>query len=99
MRWLPSTRTRYLILGLSFLALIELIDALARAMASYPGLGLAVTLWACFAVVYSWLLLEPIIDAAMVLRKVQDQPVLDRVQRIADKVAANGQMPAAKFCV
>lgn len=99
MRWLPSTTTRYMVLGMSLMVLLAVLDGLARSVANYEGVGMAVTLWACFGVVYAWLLLEPMIDSAMVLHKIEHGEMVDRVRCLATSVARDGNMPLPKFCV
>ena len=52
---LPSTRTRYLLLFICLVAVVALVEALAKADAGWGNSGFAVTLWACFGVAYGWL--------------------------------------------
>ncbi len=92
MRWLPSSKTRYFVLGLALLALLAILDSLARALIGFGGPGFAVTLWACFATVYAWLLLEPLVSSLMLLSNVRDPLVLDRLDAMAKHVAAQGKM-------
>lgn len=99
MSWLPSTTARYLVLAVSFLAVLAALDGLVRAVDPRQGLGLAVTLWVCFGTVYGWLLIEPIVDARMVLRKVKDEAVLSKLGAIVDEVAERAQISPPQFVV
>lgn len=99
MHWLPSTRTRYILLFTTLMAVVTLIDELAKAVASFGSVGFAVTLWACFGVAYGWLLIEPMIDRAMILRKMQKNYVTDRINRLGREVALEFDIPTPKFCV
>jgi Zn-dependent protease with chaperone function len=99
MKWLPSTRTRYLLLGVSFLAVLALLDGVAKAVVNFGGFGFAVTVWVCFGAAYAWLLVEPIVDAALVLRKGQDKAILERVDRIGRSVALECKVATQRFVV
>lgn len=99
MRWLPSTKTRYLLLAVSLLALLAVLDAMARAVAGFEGLGLALIVWACFGVVYGWIALEPAIHTRMLVGRVETGSLVDRVNRIAAEVARNCGTPAPAVCL
>lgn len=99
MRWLPSSTSRYLILGVSLLAVLAVMDSLVRTVVTFGSFGFALTLWACFGVVYAWLLLEPMVSAAMVLRKVRDQDVLDRITCLVEQVSKGCGILTPNICV
>ncbi len=98
MELLPSRRTRYVLLFVSLLALVALIEALAKAVAGYGGLGFAVTLWACFGFAYAWLLLEPIVRPLLLMRRTVNGSE-QRVRHIATGVAADGAVDMPMFYV
>lgn len=97
MNWLPSTRSRYLILGASLLALLGVLDSIARSFTEFDGIGFAVTLWSCFAAVYGWLLLEPMIDSALLIKKIEKAPEMTRLIRLANDIAARTGMRVPNF--
>ena len=99
MEFLPSPRTRYLLLFVSLLSMVALIDALAKAVAGYGGIGFAVTLWACFGAAYGWLLVEPMIRALLLKRKMVDIDRQRRVQCIGERIARDSGMPYPRFYV
>lgn len=99
MELLPSRRTRYLLLFVSLLAMVGLIEALAKAVAGYGGLGFAVTLWACFGAAYAWLLLEPMIRPLLLMRKAVHDSSERRVREIGAGVAKESGTANPKFYV
>lgn len=99
MELLPSRRTRYLLLFVSLLAMVGLIEALAKAVAGYGGLGFAVTLWACFGLAYAWLLIEPVIRPLLLMRRTVHDSSERRVRRIGAGVATDSGTTTPKFYV
>lgn len=99
MNWLPSSKSRYFFLGASLLAVVALIDGLCQALRGLGGFGFMVVLWACFATAAAWLYLEPIIDRALLLRKINDPVQTARINRIAQEVADQFQIPCPQLCV
>ena len=105
MRWLPSTRMRYFWLGVAVLAIVGILDALEKSLAGQGVVGRLVVVLACFAVVYGWFLVEPLIDEALVSAKTRTSVGAggDQVQleRILAEVARNAGMhvPRILRCV
>lgn len=99
MELLPSRRTRYLLLFVSLLAMVGLIEALAKAVAGYGGLGFAVTLWACFGAAYAWLLLEPMVRPMLLMRRAVHDDREWRVREIGVGMAQDSGTENPKFYV
>jgi Zn-dependent protease with chaperone function len=98
--WLPSTKTRYLVLGVSLLAVLAVLDALTTALAGLEALGLALLASACFAVVFGWLLVEPTVHTAMLVGKIEGGADVARVNLAAATVAVGaGLRQAPRVCV
>lgn len=96
---LPSTRTRYVLLFICLLAVVALVEALAKAVAGWGNFGFAVTLWACFGVAYGWLLIEPMVRALLLKRKVAGAGRQHRVRRIGAAVAKGSGVAFPRFYV
>lgn len=99
MELLPSRRTRYLLLFVSLLAMVGMIEALAKAVAGYGGLGFVVTLWACFGAAYAWLLIEPMIRPLLLMRRAVHDSSERRVRQIGADVASDAGTMNPKFYV
>lgn len=99
MGWLPSTKTRYLMLAVSLLSLLAILDALAREVAGMQGVGFAIVVWSSFGAVFAWIALEPAIHTAMLVGKVRLGPVVDKVARISEGVARHAGAPAPAVCL
>ncbi|NHZ99041.1 M48 family metalloprotease [Massilia sp. CCM 8734] len=99
MELLPSRITRYLLLFVSLLAIVELIESLAKAVAGYGGFGFAVTLWACFGAAYGWLLVEPMIRPLLLMRRTVRGSSERRVRRIGAGIARDSGTANPKFYV
>lgn len=100
MDWLPSTKTRYLLLASGLLIGLALLDAIARSVHVLQGAGFAVLLWSCFGAALGWLLLEPLVQTAMVVGKLQpEEPMVEKVKKIAEEVCALGKRKAPDICV
>lgn len=96
---LPSTGTRYLLLFICLLAMITLVEALAKAVAGWGKLGFALTLWVCFGVAYGWLLIEPMVRTLLLRRKVAVAGRQHRVGRIGAAVAKGSGVAFPRFYV
>lgn len=99
MELLPSTRTRYVLLFICLLAVVALVEALAKAVAGWGTFGFAVTLWACFGVAYGWLLIEPMARALLLKRKVAGAGRQIRVRRIGAAIAKSSGVAFPRFYV
>ncbi len=71
----------YTLFFISLLTLIALLLNLAQTVAGYGGLGMAATMWACFGAVYALLLVEPMVRAALLIRR---EPDVERTRRVED---------------
>lgn len=96
---LPSTRTRYLLLFICLVAVVALVEALAKAVAGWGNSGFAVTLWACFGVAYGWLLIEPMVRALLLKRMVAGAGRQHRVRRIGAALARVSGIAVPRFYV
>ena len=99
MRWLPSTRTRYLLLFVSLLSVVTLVEGIAKFLVDFGGLGVALALWLCFGTCYAWLLVEPIVDAGLVFQREYDQDILERIRFIGTKLSEECGIKAPTFMV
>jgi len=99
MELLPSKRTRYVLLFVCLLSMVSLIEALAKAVSDYGGLGFAVTLWACFGAAYGWLLVEPMIRALLLMRRTVHDGSERRVELIGASVALESGTAFPRFYV
>ena len=88
-----------MLLFVGLLSMVALIEALAKAVAGYGGLGFAVTLWACFAAAYGWLLIEPMIRALLLMRRAVHDSSAWRVRRIGAEVAMSSGTRRPRFYV
>ena len=69
-----SKRSKYIVLGLCALTVLGLVDGLVRMLVNWGGIGFAVSVWACYGVVFAWLLVEPMVSA-LVLSPMSDESV------------------------
>jgi Zn-dependent protease with chaperone function len=99
MNLLPSVRTRYVLLFVCLLAVVALVEALAKAVVSWGDFGFAVTLWACFGVAYAWLLIEPSVRGLILKQRVAAGRKQHRVRRIGAEIAAKGGVHPPRFYV
>lgn len=99
MNYLPSTRTRYVLLFICLLAMVSLIEALADSVAGWGNVGFAVTLWACFGAAYGWLLVEPTVRSLLVKRKVSVNGRQHRVRRIGAGLSQSSGVDFPRFYV
>lgn len=98
---LPSTRTRYLLLFICLVAVVALVEALAKAVAGWGNSGFAVTLWACFGVAYGWLLIEPMVRVLLLKRMVAGagRQHQHRVRRLGAALARVSGVAIPRFYV
>lgn len=91
--------TRFTLFFASLLILVALLDNLARTLAGFGGVGVAATMWACFGAVYALLLLEPMVRAALLIRREPDIASIRRVEHIGALAAADSGIQTPRFYV
>jgi Zn-dependent protease with chaperone function len=94
---------RYFWLGVAVLAIVAILDALEKSLAGQGVVGSLVVVLACFAVVYGWLLVEPLIDEALVSAKGKTSAGAGseqaQLKRVLGEVARNAGMHVPRIRV
>lgn len=99
MNWSASRESRYLILAVTVLAVFGLVDGLVRSLAGLGGIGFALAIWACYGVVFAWILMEPMVRSFLLQSAHPCDDPQEKLRAIAHSVAQNMGMPTPRVQV